>query len=528
MALSKHLSEFCHKTSLKGVPRAAKADTVYFRFLWVIAVFSFSAVCVTQFCFLFLDYFSYPTNTRVYTEKSNTFVNSISPVHTVCNLRPSLQSGQDSEHYYQVVRNLTQCLNCSENSQLQRKRLSNLLLRPQGYYQYIGKELATEIGVDEEDMLLSCSIRVLTAGSYRNIPCAWRINVTKILHPSYYKCYRRQIPPAKFPHFLPHGISLDLFIDNFMDTSYKMFSPREEYTQSAGVILSIEDENTMPFTSPSHTLAAPGMHTDIRYRINEITSLPYPYGDCDAGTVIDLSQYPDFAWKGKIKKTQEACLILCNTYRIRDICGCTNVDASHGLVDATEKYPYCANASLGIEDLLKFEQCLYEDNVNIMVHCEKKCQAACHSVDFEQQVSIAKWPLHSFHNAFYKTYVTHGTLKYRFAVAEKLWSKNKTGCTDQCDQEDKNQWKATLIQSNFLKLSTHLYSLRKGIMQENPKYTMASVVSQLGGLLNLWCGLTVYFVIEILELGIRLGISWLSKGTNKTKVKEYNHGSNRN
>ena len=474
-----------------------------------------------QLGLLLVDFFSYPTTTNVYTKKTDTFHSNSLQVHTMCGLRPSFRRTLDHERFAEIVKSKIQCANCSESMINQRNRLREQLLRPQGYYQYFGKEDVGNSGFDIEEILLSCNVRVLRAGSSMNIPCGERVNTTKMVHPSFYNCYRLQLPRPEYPHFLSLGITLDLFVDNLGEPPYKIFSPQEEFTQSAGVVFSIEEQGSMPFTSLAETIAAPGMHTDIQYRIQEYKTLPAPYGNCMSDEDIDMREYPDFLWQGKIKYTQSACMVVCNTYGIRDKCGCTNVDSSHGLVEATEQYPYCGNASLPIEELVVFESCLYDHSAGILGQCQRKCQTACYWRDFVQEVSSANWPQNAYHDAFYEKYVTNGALKSRFAETEKSLSKNNTECNCQNDLDDKIR-KANLIKSNFLKLSTHLEKFRVGLMEDTPKYTAASVISQLGGLLNLWSGITVYLFVELLELGIRLGIAWFGRGACKVKVQEYN------
>ena len=518
----KCFSEFCHNTSLKGIPRAVKAENTYFRCLWITAVLGFSVACTLQLGFLLEDFFSYPTNTNVYTRQIDTFNSSILQVHTLCGLRPAVRNIVDVDRFVETLQNKTRCVvNCSESAIHQLRRLEEQLLQPQGYYQFFGKEGVGNSGFEIKELFLSCFIRELKAGSSRNTPCAERVNITKVVHPSFHDCYRLEMPRSEFPHFLPLGITLDLFIDNLGEPPFKVFNPSEEYTQSAGVVFSIEESDTMPFTTLAETIAAPGMHTNIQYRLREYKSLPHPYGNCVSDEDIDMSKFPDFSWQGRIKYTQSACLRLCDTYSIREKCGCTNVDSSHGLVEATEEHPYCGNASLSIEELLRFEQCLYDQSVRIMAHCQQECQTACYRREFDQQVSSANWPLNAFHNPFYERYVTNGVLKRRFSQAEISLSKNSIGSKNQSDLDDKIQ-KANLIKSNFLKLSTDLHSFRVGIMEDTAKYNVASLMSQLGGLLNLWSGITVYLFVELLELGIRLGIAWFGRGARKVEVQEYN------
>ena len=48
MELSKHLKDFCSKTSLKGLPKAVTNDSKIMKGLWTIAMLSFVATCFYQ------------------------------------------------------------------------------------------------------------------------------------------------------------------------------------------------------------------------------------------------------------------------------------------------------------------------------------------------------------------------------------------------------------------------------------------------------------------------------------------------
>ncbi len=73
MALTKHLLRFGATSSMKGLPRAVKADTKHFRLLWTVAFVGFLGVCFMQISLLIQNYFSYPTATNVHNRRVDLF-----------------------------------------------------------------------------------------------------------------------------------------------------------------------------------------------------------------------------------------------------------------------------------------------------------------------------------------------------------------------------------------------------------------------------------------------------------------------
>lgn len=55
--------------------------------------------------------------------------------------------------------------------------------------------------------------------------------------------------------------------------------------------------------------------------------------------------------------------------------------------------------------------------------------------------------------------------------------------------------------------------------QEKPKIGIADFCSKLGGILNLWAGITVVLVLELLELGCRIVFFYWRNKREKTTVE---------
>ena len=102
------------------------------------------------------------------------------------------------------------------------------------------------------------------------------------------------------------------------------------------------------------------------------------------------------------------------------------------------------------------------------------------------------WPKEPLLGEFYKTYISGRSYEHRYAHLRDLDPDNLTH-TEKVAAEE-------LIKNNFLSL----YAIAdEQVMIEyvqSPKLSPVSYISQLGGALNLWAGITVIIVVEFLEL----------------------------
>ena len=61
-----------------------------------------------------------------------------------------------------------------------------------------------------------------------------------------------------------------------------------------------------------------------------------------------------------------------------------------------------------------------------------------------------------------------------------------------------------LLRNNFVKYTVSLENYRTLHMDDQPKYNIVNLISQVGSILNLWSGITVMIVIEVIELWVRV------------------------
>ena len=105
-------------------------------------------------------------------------------------------------------------------------------------------------------------------------------------------------------------------------------------------------------------------------------------------------------------------------------------------------------------------------------------------------MSYSEWPSDLFFGDFYNTYIAGRPYEQRYAKLQNMDPANTT-TVDLLEAE-------RLIKRNFLTVDI----LSQETMLEykdDPKLTQAGFVSQLGGALNLWAGITVVVLVEVIE-----------------------------
>ena len=73
-------------------------------------------------------------------------------------------------------------------------------------------------------------------------------------------------------------------------------------------------------------------------------------------------------------------------------------------------------------------------------------------------------------------------------------------CTGNIAQARGIMDKTTLIEDNFVKITSSLRSMDASVMEDKPLWTLTTLMSQIGGVLNLYSGISLIVVVECMEL----------------------------
>ncbi len=80
--------------------------------------------------------------------------------------------------------------------------------------------------------------------------------------------------------------------------------------------------------------------------------------------------------------------------------------------------------------------------------------------------------------------------------------------------------RSEMITSNFLRISAYLAKSTVTVKEDCIKYTGMSLLSQVGAIANLWAGITIVVVVEMVELLYRISLARRPDVSKVTKVQQ--------
>ncbi|XP_070542008.1 amiloride-sensitive sodium channel subunit alpha-like [Ptychodera flava] len=316
--------------------------------------------------------------------------------------------------------------------------------------------LRREIGHQLGDLLISCQ--------WNNFQCS-PSNFTYLMNTFYGNCYTFNSAtgsPALSTNFAgsTHGLTLELFVeqDEYLDS----------VTQSAGVRVTIHSQDETPFPEDNGFNIEPGKLTSVGITMGKTVRLPHPFTDCVSA---DTTEH-EIAFKNSY--SVEACMKSCLLTHIAEACNCT--DGRYPKPDDYEDVGHCQYQNEEQRQCVSSADMLYEAN---RLACD--CPPKCLTVSYAKETSSAVWP-----SSNSEDYV-RGTLRSRSSKLRSLIE----------EQERTGQ---DLLEKNVLKLAVYFRDLTHQAISQSQLYTKMSLVSDIGGNLGLWIGLSVLTIMEFVEL----------------------------
>ncbi|BFY97650.1 hypothetical protein BsWGS_00690 [Bradybaena similaris] len=266
-----------------------------------------------------------------------------------------------------------------------------------------------------------------------------------------------------------YGLRLELFLDqqNYV----------ANLATEAGFRVLVHRKGTMPFPEDEGISIMPGRSTSIGMRQVSFTRLPPPHGVCS-----DTSQTTNYYEKYMgTEYTKLACLKSCYQDLILKNCNC-----SVPLYYVLENTTICNMTDLITEICVSL---VYVYQGESLEKCDKMCPIPCNDTRYELSVSMAIWPSQSY-QSFLQLKLGQTNVKYM----------------ETNDSE-----------SEFTKLQIYFQDLIYEHVEQQKAYESMNLISDLGGQLGLWLGLSAITIGEICSFlfGVGRSLSYKCWG-NKT------------
>ncbi|XP_077870415.1 epithelial sodium channel subunit gamma-like [Saccoglossus kowalevskii] len=397
------------------------------------------------------------------TEFATTSGNTTSDLSSsVTNVTPEVTTGfsfdwdskMQDEHYYEQM----------DDSYKYKKLLRHYLSRKTA-------EEKVELGHRLEDMLVNCV--------WRGYPCT-PANFTPIASGAYGNCYvfnSDSISPLKTnrPGAM-YGLTLELDIDqdNYLP----------HITETAGIRLAIHPQNIYPFTEDNGISVPPGFASEIGLRLVTIEREPQPYGNCVEMESGGQGQYYAnniYRRKFGVDYTVQACEKSCYQNYLIATCRCSDPDYPVLVINETmrEILLPCDNYDNGSDAL-----CFDEVNVQYQygdLNCD--CPQPCSETTYIASTSFSSWPANNY-------------MSDMNGIAERLNGIPNTGGIGSTGTSEPTQ-------KNLVRVQIYFKELNFQSITESPAYSEFDLISDIGGQLGLWIGVSMITVCEIFQfLGV--------------------------
>lgn len=510
------LTVFANQTTMHGVPKIILARSLFARVVWAVICFLAGLMFFAQLTEILTRYFSYPKKVTVEVVP----VSVPFPAVSLCNMRnldvyvlnqinrmfietqgdaiPHINATDDAfiGAYMRYVARYTRLWNESAVQFNYTKEFQEVFSRTT-LSSNIREDVVSTAAIQLHQFVVSCF--------FGGNPCSLTTDFVRFFDPYYFNCYTYSLPRNDSRRFqaLSEGIengwsAILLTGSGMLDRNEGILllpglhESRSPVSASDGVRVVVHPPDSKPFPLTEGYDIPPGYSVSLGIRPRKNIRVGPPHGDCVQGNGDGYRMMN--------------CMKMCLQRHVIEACGCYDVS----LPTVTTSIKPCRLDDF-LPDSCMFtvsERCIEAlQRLNERIQCARqvrdyvtrnttltgrcRCHPPCHEVIYDVSYSLSKWPTSgyegdaAFIDIFYITNFTQrfeGTPEYE-TVARYFSDQNREESI-----------------KDFARLNVYVADNNVIITQESPDYELSQLVSDIGGQLGLWIGISVITITEMLEL----------------------------
>ncbi len=207
-----------------------------------------------------------------------------------------------------------------------------------------------------------------------------------------------------------------------------------------------------------------------------------------------------------VSYSAESCQAYCIGLEIIEKCKCIDVEFSHNLFLSyvNETLPYCYSPNATITQAINTMKCAADTAEKQTKPCSDMCEPPCEQDSYYTVASTAKWPRRIMYRNFYNSLIADKPYASQFSLLGKDCSENQCTAQELMEMD-------YLVSDHFTKVYIYLSSTSHTKLVDTPKLSIPALLAQLGGALNLWSGITVIVLVELLDFIFKIFITSNSK-----------------
>ncbi len=525
MPLSEILQQFAGGTTMHGIPKAIRSRSTAGRAFWAIVCLA----AATMFCFQFIQllqkFYSYPKKVTIEVlPLAMTF-----PSISLCNMRNLdnivlnklnqifLESTDTTQwenytddtfirNYMRVVAKYYPMFvhNDSDYSVFQTVLTRTTIAT--NIIMNANRSVLVNAGVPFKEFVVTCQ--------YAGLECNRSVDFTHFFDTYYYNCYTYNAPPSLKDETLAEGLengwSTTVLTGSGMlekNEEIRLIPGSHEYmspmSSSEGVRVVIHPANTTPFPHTEGFDVPPGYSVTFGVKARQNVRIGPPHGNC--------SDKNPFGGEDSVYRLI-TCQKHCLQQTVVNECGCKDIS-----LPGQNLYPnvsYCSDDDIIPTDcrLSATQECfdaldkVYENfvcnreviartqrNAKVMKDCG--CYPACNETTYDVSYSLSRWPAESFDGdqAYTDIFQVEG-YPARFSLEED--GPEKMEMYDRYfDPNNRSK-----CMRDFSRLNVYIADANVLKTEEAEDFSQSQLLSDIGGQLGLWVGISVITLAEVLEL----------------------------
>ena len=236
---------------------------------------------------------------------------------------------------------------------------------------------------------------------------------------------------------------------------------------------------------------------------------------------MNTDAYKIWSFTGeRLPFSTETCALSILQNKIFRSCGC--IYSHYFVLPNTDlpmtDIPSCLSLKMDVDVSVNRTNCMKQILMDDNLRSCNECPELCEEVLVSNSISHTKWPSLSTQLNFYQRVIKPGPHAHKFLIYEDILkqvnSENHTLAETMLKQ-------TTLIEDNFVFLEYDSMSTKFLITENVALVTIHDLLSQLGGVLNLYAGISMILIVELIDFMLSFLHHWFDNtGESKMNSKD--------